>query len=175
MSLAIDTRIEIDSWFKEQDPEDPDEKGPISPAYQFGHIYLGSRQKPVVIAAIEHRSSEDDAFCDFQAQLTTFVNERLRCGPAEPRLALGPDTEVRSIQDCCDMPSELTLEPVLQITECRYIKVDFESMVEWVQKTDVLRCSPLFHNHSRRDGVIIKCDSGELMFAQLVFTFTCTL
>lgn len=59
-----------------------------------------------------------------------------------------------------------------QITEYRFLKVNYESMVDWRQWTDYLRCSPMFHNSPRYDCVIIKTVNGEIL-AQLVFLFTC--
>ncbi|KAK0434530.1 uncharacterized protein EV420DRAFT_1623783 [Desarmillaria tabescens] len=54
------------------------------------------------------------------------------------------------------------------------IKVNYESTVNWTLLTDILRCSPNFHNHPRYDCVIVKDDDGPY-FAQLVQVFTCNI
>lgn len=52
------------------------------------------------------------------------------------------------------------------------MKVDYESMVDWRQWTDYLRCSPMFHGKPRYDCIIINTMDGLIM-GQLVFMFTC--
>lgn len=47
-------------------------------------------------------------------------------------------------------------------------------MADWRQETDILRCNPNFHNHSRYDCAIFNgspCD----FFGRLLFMFTCTV
>lgn len=59
-----------------------------------------------------------------------------------------------------------------QITEYRFVKVKYESQVDWSMKTDYLRCNPSFHNRSRYDFVLTNIN-GNLAFAQLVLIFVC--
>ncbi len=59
-----------------------------------------------------------------------------------------------------------------QITEYRFLKVNYESHVDWKMKTDYLRCNPMFHGHPRYDFVITHLD-GDPIYAKLVFIFTC--
>jgi len=60
----------------------------------------------------------------------------------------------------------------IQITEYRFIKVKYESIVDWRTKTDYLRCSPKFSGRPRYDFVIANRPQGRI-FAQLVFVFIC--
>ena len=59
-----------------------------------------------------------------------------------------------------------------QITEYRFIRVKYESMVDWHIKTDYLRCNPNFNKHPRYDFIIADHPQGRI-FAQLVFVFVC--
>ncbi|KAK0216356.1 hypothetical protein IW262DRAFT_1277145 [Armillaria fumosa] len=48
------------------------------------------------------------------------------------------------------------------------------SVVDWCFTTDILQCSPNFHNHPRYDFVLLKTNQGP-MFAQLVLVFECVV
>lgn len=47
-------------------------------------------------------------------------------------------------------------------------------MVDWRQSTDYLRCSPSFHHEPRYDHIIFQTAEG-LIFARLIFLFTCVI
>ena len=48
----------------------------------------------------------------------------------------------------------------------------YNSLVDWTPSTDYVRCNPRFHGCLRYDFVIADLGQG-LVFAQLVFIFTC--
>lgn len=48
----------------------------------------------------------------------------------------------------------------------------YNSLVDWTPSTDYVCCNPKFHGHPRYDFVIANLGRG-LVFAQLVFVFTC--
>src|ERR1700683_728865 len=56
-----------------------------------------------------------------------------------------------------------------------YLKVNYESQVDWWQTTNYLHCSPRFHNHLRQDFVIVHTDDGDPVFVQLLFLFKCSM
>jgi hypothetical protein len=67
-----------------------------------------------------------------------------------------------------------------QIRKYRFLKVSYESKVNWELESDYLRCSPLFHNHPRYDCVVVKVSGGlgqppKFIFAQLCFIFQCNV
>jgi len=66
----------------------------------------------------------------------------------------------------------VTSNRLLQITEYRFLKVKYESVVDWGVKTDYLRCNPSFNKRPRYDFVIVDSQDGPA-FAQLVFVFVC--
>ncbi|KAF8833931.1 hypothetical protein BDN67DRAFT_992758 [Paxillus ammoniavirescens] len=57
-----------------------------------------------------------------------------------------------------------------KVIEYSFLKVNFESMVDWCQQTDYLRCSPEFHGSPHYDCVIINTQRG-CIFSRLVFLF----
>ena len=61
-----------------------------------------------------------------------------------------------------------------KITEFRFLKVNYESLVDFCQTTDYLRCSPSLHNNARYDSVIVNAATG-VFFARLLFLFTCVV
>jgi hypothetical protein len=60
------------------------------------------------------------------------------------------------------------------ITECRYLKVNYESMVDWRQHTDYLRCNPKFYGTPRFDCVFIQT-TDKVIFGRLLFLFECAV
>lgn len=61
----------------------------------------------------------------------------------------------------------------MQIIPYQFIKVNYESMVDWKLATDYLRCSPEFHGYPQNDCVLINGGSGKQFFGQLLFIFAC--
>ncbi|KZP04009.1 hypothetical protein FIBSPDRAFT_904596 [Athelia psychrophila] len=64
----------------------------------------------------------------------------------------------------------LSLRGIDQLQEYRYLKVNYESRVDWRIAQDYLRCNPQFHNRPRYDFVIYQ-QADELVFAQLILIF----
>ncbi|KAG6325743.1 hypothetical protein ID866_13345, partial [Astraeus odoratus] len=66
-----------------------------------------------------------------------------------------------------------------QIQEYRFVKVNYESVVDWTLATDYLRCSPSFHGVERYDCALIhtvdKNQVKKYIFVQLLFIFQYTV
>ena len=45
---------------------------------------------------------------------------------------------------------------ISKIVECQYLKINYESMVDWKLATDHLCCNKSFHSFERRDHVIVQ-------------------
>ncbi|KAI6011002.1 hypothetical protein BKA83DRAFT_4467353 [Pisolithus microcarpus] len=94
----------------------------------FFHVRLGSRVKqPLALGAIEQRSTTDKAFMHFE-----ITGKPL---PGGKHIQFQADNE---------------------ITEHRYVKVNFEPMTNWCQYMDHLWCNPSFHGHSHYDCILLK-------------------
>ncbi|KAG2093553.1 hypothetical protein BD769DRAFT_1615706 [Suillus cothurnatus] len=121
------------------------------------HFSLGSRQATRSFADIEVDNIGNPAFDRFRIKLNEFLNRAF----AANNIPYPDGRRVRLTAD--DM-----------ITEFRFIKVNYESLVDWRVSTDYLRCSPMFHGSPRYDCVIIQAETGAI-FAKLLLVFTCTV
>jgi len=63
----------------------------------------------------------------------------------------------------------------MQIHEYHYLKVNYESMVDWKKATDHLRCNPQFHGSLRFDHALIQLTVDETIFVRLIFLFRCCI
>ncbi|EPQ59138.1 hypothetical protein GLOTRDRAFT_103193 [Gloeophyllum trabeum ATCC 11539] len=131
--------------------EPPDEYADVG----LKHITLGSPQPPVSFRTLEEQQVKDPAFKNFRIKLGKFLSVFL------------PAHGIRPPQDRMVRFSQLD-----KIKEHRFVKVTYESMVDWRAKTDYLRCSPDFYRHERYDTVIVSTVAGNI-FAKLVYVFTC--
>ncbi|EGO19929.1 hypothetical protein SERLADRAFT_373989 [Serpula lacrymans var. lacrymans S7.9] len=129
--------------------------GPVNDG--TGHVSLGSIRPSVTFQALEQLQKDDVAFNGFRIKLANFLNNFL------------PSINV-------PLPGgrHIKLSTADKITEYRFLKVNYESFVDWRQYTDYLRCSPKFYNHPRYDCVLLQTTNGAI-FARLVFVFTCSI
>jgi hypothetical protein len=61
-----------------------------------------------------------------------------------------------------------------QLGEYKFLKVSFESEVDWCQTEDYLHCDPTFHGQPRYDCVLVDANPKPF-FAQLLYTFACNI
>jgi len=54
--------------------------------------------------------------------------------------------------------------------EFRYIQVNYESIVDWQIKTDILRCNESFHGQQRYDHILVATENGHF-FARILRLF----
>jgi hypothetical protein len=59
----------------------------------------------------------------------------------------------------------------MQVTKHRFVKVNYESIVDWHTATDYLQCSPSLHNFPQYDCVILQTQAG-VIFGHLLMLFT---
>ncbi|KAJ7651757.1 hypothetical protein B0H17DRAFT_1215217 [Mycena rosella] len=64
---------------------------------------------------------------------------------------------------------------VINVKQFRCIRLRYQSLEDWTEAVDILRCNPRFFNNRRYDYVIINDDPGDLTFAHLVEVFRCKL
>ncbi|KAG1836025.1 hypothetical protein F4604DRAFT_1943802 [Suillus subluteus] len=122
-----------------------------------GHVKLGSpMQCPSPIIDIENRNTTDHAFQAFHRKFSEFINTALPTYGHQ-------------------LTSWLTFPVDFQIHEHCYLKVNYESTVDWKQVTDHLRCNPQFHGSSRFDHALIQLTAEETAFVRLVFLFRCCI
>ncbi|KAG2080500.1 hypothetical protein BD769DRAFT_1378868 [Suillus cothurnatus] len=132
----------------------PDEDIPI---VFNGHVKLGSpMQHPSLIIDIEKCNASDRAFQAFRRKLSEFINTALPTYGHQ-------------------LTSWLTSPADFQIHEHRYLKVNYESTVDWKQVTDHLQCNPQFYGSPRFDHALIQLTAEATAFVWLVFLFRCRI
>ncbi|KAG2117138.1 uncharacterized protein F5147DRAFT_811351, partial [Suillus discolor] len=121
------------------------------------HLKLGSRQAPQTFESVENTHRHDSAFTNFRIRLNDFLTNFL---PA--------------IQVPLPGGKRVQLKANGKITGCRFLKVNYESLVDWRQHTDFLRCNPKFFGTPRFDCVFVQT-TDKIIFGRLLFVFECTL
>ncbi|KAF7980011.1 hypothetical protein HWV62_40118 [Athelia sp. TMB] len=124
----------------------PDDIGDVEDLDDFKKFAIGSKLPPRTYDQISEAYINDLAFRNFRANLNKYLSNQLGC-------------IVR-----------LNGEDMLQ--EHRFLKVNYESQVDWRTAEDFLRCNPQFHGQPRYDFVMYESKS-RLVFAQLVLLFKC--
>ncbi|THH17255.1 hypothetical protein EUX98_g9164 [Antrodiella citrinella] len=151
-----DLVVYYDDFHRPVDEDDAELKKSAQSPQVFGHVIAGSLQLPESFSSIEERHRGNNLFKNFRTRLANYLSNMLPLSgiplPNGRRIAFSQEESV---------------------TESRFIKVTYESMVDWKQKWDYLRCSPLFHNRERHDHVIVDIGDGKFIFAKLLFTFIC--
>ncbi|KAG2158730.1 uncharacterized protein EDB93DRAFT_1290809 [Suillus bovinus] len=121
------------------------------------HVKLGAAQNEQTFAALEQEHASDNAFNRFRIKLANFLSDSLPAHgiplPGGKRIKFMPDETV---------------------TEHRFVKVNYESIVDWRTATDYLRCSPSFHNFPRYDCIILQTQA-RVIFGRLLMLFTCVV
>ncbi|KAG2091630.1 uncharacterized protein F5147DRAFT_779906 [Suillus discolor] len=119
-----------------------------------GHVKLGSPVPPLDILGVESRGQMDRPFQSFRRKFSEFINNAL-------------PTYGHQLTSWVTFPGDF------KIHEHRYLKVNYESAVDWRQNTDHLRCNPKFHGRPRFDHALIQLTAEETAFVQLIFMFRC--
>ncbi|THH16568.1 hypothetical protein EUX98_g9282 [Antrodiella citrinella] len=140
----------------DSDEDDNELKKSAQTPQVFGHVVAGSLQPPESFSSIEERHRGNNQFKNFRTSLATYLSDML------------PLSNIPLPNGRC-----ITFSLQESIVESRFVKVTYESMVDWKQKCDYLRCSPSFHNKERHDHVIVDVGNGKFMFAKLLVTFIC--
>ncbi|KAF9491747.1 hypothetical protein BDN71DRAFT_1484072 [Pleurotus eryngii] len=124
-----------------------------------GHYKLGSCTKPIMLGEVEENYSNDVAFERFRLRLSEFLNREL---DAEKRPGY------RYLHNTGDQNTK--------IRPGQYLTINYESIVDWREDTNLLRCNPMFQGAPRYDHVVIKTGSpttlGTDIIARLLMMFT---
>ncbi|KAF8427202.1 hypothetical protein L210DRAFT_3614939 [Boletus edulis BED1] len=136
-----------------------DAEGELDEMPAVGHTHLGSPQKPTTLGAVEQEKSSNQAFRDFHNKFVTFINQFAHAHNIP--LPNGEEWFVPTGQ--------------AEIQEFWYLKVNYESAVDWRLATDYLRCNPSFHGNQRYDCVLISTQDRHgnttHIFARLLMMF----
>ncbi|KAF8127384.1 hypothetical protein EV363DRAFT_1401113 [Boletus edulis] len=140
--------------------EDKDGNGQNDVLTSFeGHIKFGAPQPSQSIQDISNTHNSHPEFQNFRQKFTTFINQ---CLP----VYLNHDP---------NLWAHLSFPETFQLREHMYLKVHYESRMDWRQSTDYLRCNPEFHGKPRYDSVVFQVSPEDVTFARLVLMFSCSV
>ncbi|KAG1758596.1 hypothetical protein EDD22DRAFT_981351 [Suillus occidentalis] len=125
---------------------------------RFFHVKVGSKQPPLTFELVENIYRSDDAFSNLRIRLNDFLNDFL---PA--------------INIPLPQGKQIRLRASDKITEFHFLKVNYESMVDWQQHTDYLHCSPQFFGAPCFNCIFIHMTPMKVIFGHLLFLFECTV
>ncbi|KAG2136839.1 hypothetical protein BD769DRAFT_1626893 [Suillus cothurnatus] len=159
---------EYSQWKSDSDGEDDDalddentDIGPgadsISTLDPSQHVRMGSRQASQTFCSIKNAHKTQVEFTNFFIKLNVFLNTFL------------PACNIPLSNGRIHLLSDDTV-----VTEYRFLCVNYESLVDWKQYTDYLRCNPQFFNTPRFDWVFIQTQNGVIL-GRLVFLFQCSI
>ncbi|KAJ7278682.1 hypothetical protein C8J57DRAFT_1434112 [Mycena rebaudengoi] len=124
---------------------------------EVSNVMVGSKQKSTLFSAIEIEMQTDLAFHNFRIRFSNFLSNFLQVYghglPDGKLIKFTPDNEVIPFH---------------------FLKVFFQSLVNWEDGSDYLRCSPIFYGHPRYDTAIVKTSTGTLV-VKLIYIFTCRI
>ncbi|KAG1904216.1 uncharacterized protein F5891DRAFT_1126635 [Suillus fuscotomentosus] len=123
-----------------------------------GHFKLGSPQScAVTIQDIENRrGAQDTVFQGFRRKFSNFVNISL------PMYGF-------------HLTRWITIPVDFQIHEYRYLRLNYESTINWKQSTDHLWSNPSFHGSPRFDCALIKLTAEKNVFVKIILMFQCNV
>ncbi|KAG1779158.1 hypothetical protein EV702DRAFT_1178670 [Suillus placidus] len=111
---------------------------------------------------------------DIHRHLSDF--DEYHCSHAQD-LNQSDDNILNDFLPACNIPlpqgKQVCLQATDEITEFRFLKVNYESMVDWRQHTDYLCCSPHFFGAPYFDCVFIQMATKKVIFGRLIFLFEC--
>ncbi|KAI6038375.1 hypothetical protein EDC04DRAFT_2603975 [Pisolithus marmoratus] len=124
--------------------------GPLKEAYEWW-----SNGKAVAGQNIETDHSQTDrAFIELCKKLSTFCNKSL--------MSYGYQVQ-----------KWIVIHPNLKIWEYKYLKVNYESLVNWKLTTDHLQCNLMFFGVPQYDCAIVQLTEVDTAFIHLICIFSC--
>ncbi|KAF9470067.1 hypothetical protein BDN70DRAFT_902412, partial [Pholiota conissans] len=112
------------------------------------HTTVGSPLKSRQLSEVEAEHSDDGAFSEFRKKVNTALIS-----------FISSDESVANEE---------------KATPYQYIKLSYESVINWQITTDILRTNECFHNRPRYDFVLLQASKKDFIFAQLLYTFGVT-
>ncbi|KIJ09892.1 hypothetical protein PAXINDRAFT_164338 [Paxillus involutus ATCC 200175] len=143
---------------QDQDPEmatsidnEHDAEGSVS----IQHTQLGAPCRlSITMQSLETCNATDGAFRGIRRKFAEFLNSSVN--------AWG-----------YNVTKYIMISPAFEITEHRYLRVNYSSTVDWRENTDYLRCNPKFFGKPRYNCALIQLTATEVAFVRLIFMFTC--
>ncbi|KAG2112896.1 hypothetical protein DEU56DRAFT_934861 [Suillus clintonianus] len=155
-NISVDRPESPDTTLQETDNSDDIDVDSTEPT-DAQHFTLGSKRAAMSFTLIEAGSPGNPVFDRFRIKLNDFLNHAFAANGI-------PFPGGRWIQ----------LVASDMIVEHQFLRVNFESLVDWRVSTDYLRCTLMFHGSPQYNCVILQTDTG-IIFGKLMLIFTCTV
>ncbi|KAJ7622984.1 hypothetical protein B0H17DRAFT_1164466 [Mycena rosella] len=130
---------------REWDGEEPEKETPTD--------IQGAADADLSLNNLEQAKANDAAFIRFRLRLAEFLSDSLPLYgyklPGGRRIKLLPENK---------------------ISPHKILKVFYQSLEDWADEADYLRCNPSFHGRPRYDGALVKTPAGEI-FVKLIYMF----
>ncbi|KAF8157464.1 hypothetical protein K438DRAFT_1910064 [Mycena galopus ATCC 62051] len=136
---------------QEADEEDSNAPGDLSE--KIDNVALGSKLPPISFEELEKKMKADTAFHRFRLKFSEFFTSFLYV--YEGQLPGGQPVNFKSTD---------------QIMPYRFLKIFYQSLDDWSDEADYLRCHPNFHKRPRFDGALVLTPTGNI-FVQLRHVF----
>ncbi|KIK13566.1 hypothetical protein PISMIDRAFT_47615, partial [Pisolithus microcarpus 441] len=120
---------------------------------------LGSPRPPKSIQMISSDHASQQEFQGFHQKFTRFTNQCLPVYLNRNR----------------NHWKDISFADTFELQEHCYLKVNYESRVDWRQAMDHLRCNPSFHSKPRYDSILFQLSQNKIAFTRLVFMFSCSI
>ncbi|KAJ7629311.1 hypothetical protein B0H17DRAFT_1164314 [Mycena rosella] len=137
---------------REWDGEEPEEEAPTD-IQLFENVAIGAVEAKLSLDNLERAKQNDTAFTRFRLRLAEFLSDSLPLYgyklPSGNRIKLLPENK---------------------ISPHKFLKVFYQSLEDWADEVDYLRCNPSFHGRPRYDGALVKTPAGEI-FVKLIYMF----
>ncbi|KAJ7467981.1 hypothetical protein FB451DRAFT_1340366 [Mycena latifolia] len=121
------------------------------------NVVIGAVDPVITLQRLEELKVDDVAFHRLRLKLSEFLSDSLPLyGHALPE------------------GKRIKLLPEDKISPHKFLKVFYQSLDDWSDTADYLRCNPSFHGRPRFDGAIVKTTAAEI-FVRLIYVFKITL
>ncbi|KAJ6451940.1 hypothetical protein C8R45DRAFT_848162 [Mycena sanguinolenta] len=133
----------------EMPDEEAEDEAPRDLADKVDNVALGSKLPAIAFDCLEREMQTDTAFTRFRLKFSTFF---------------------ASFLDVYEGGNRVNLKSKDEIVPYRFLKIFYQSLDDWSDLADLLRCNPCFHGQPRFDAVLVLTEAGPI-FAQLIYVF----
>ncbi|KAI0633772.1 hypothetical protein C8Q77DRAFT_1218049 [Trametes polyzona] len=153
---ALKEKEEEDGQDAPEDPEDAD-PGSLDKAVGDRHFSLGAKQRKRTVEMFLSIHLGDQAFHDFAKRLGRTLTLEYKAH----NIPLPDGQSIKFTSDSF-------------ITEYRLLRINYASLVDWREETDLLRCNPMFYGRPRYDCIIISGAKYDYC-GRIITLFTCSV
>ncbi|KAJ6455239.1 hypothetical protein C8R45DRAFT_1056741 [Mycena sanguinolenta] len=145
----IDDLDEMQRRECEMPDEEAEDEAPRDLADKVDNVALGSKSPAITFDCLEREMQTDTAFTWFRLKFSTFF---------------------ASFLDVYEGENHVNLKSKDEIVPYRFLRIFYQSLDDWSDLADLLRCIPCFHGQPSFDTVLVLTEAGPI-FSQLIYVF----